>query len=32
MWIEIDARVLHRPADMPATAISFTMIREERSS
>ena len=30
--IETDARNFHHPADMPATAISFTMIREERSS
>ena len=27
----IDARDFHHPADMPATAISFTLIREERA-
>ena len=28
----VDARDFHYPADMPATAMSFTMIREELSS
>ena len=28
----IDARDFHHPAHIPVTAISFTMIREERSS
>ena len=32
MRIEIDARDFHHPAEMPATAISLTMIREKRST